>query len=79
MIGTITEKARAIVVESQALVQFQGEAVNTAVNLHQRSLNQGLKRQNDRDGYHAPYEIPYEMLNGFGKPNHHSNCNEISY
>jgi hypothetical protein len=55
MIGTITEKARAMMIDSQAPVQFWGEAVNTAVYLHQRSPNEGLKR-NNLDGYQAPYE-----------------------
>jgi len=53
MIHTITEKALAMMIDSQAPIQFWGEAVNTAVYLHQRSPNEGLKR-NDRDGYQAP-------------------------
>jgi len=79
MIRTITEKARAMMIDSQAPIQFWGEAVNTAVYLHQRSPNEGLKRRNDRDGYQAPYETPYEMLHGFGKPTHDADGNEISY
>jgi hypothetical protein len=78
MIRTITEKARAMMIDSQAPIQFCGEAVNTAVYLHQRSPNEGFKR-NDRDGYQAPYETPYEMLHGFGKPTHDADGNEISY
>jgi len=78
MIHTITEKAWAMMIDSQAPVQFWGEAVNTAVYLHQRSRNEGLKRKNDRDGYQAPYERPYKMLHGFGKPTHHADGNEIS-
>jgi hypothetical protein len=35
MIRTITEKARAMMIDSQTPVQFWGEAVNTAVYLHQ--------------------------------------------
>jgi hypothetical protein len=66
MIRTITEKARAMMIDSQVPIQFWGEAVNTAVYLHQRSPNEGLKRKNDNDGYQAPYETPYEMLHGFG-------------
>jgi len=62
MIRTITEKARAMIIDSQAPVQFWGEAVNTAVNLHQRSPNEGLKVKNVRDGYQAPYETPYKIL-----------------
>ena len=41
MIRTITEKARAMMIDSQAPIQFWGEAVNTAVYLHQRSPNEG--------------------------------------
>jgi hypothetical protein len=79
MIRTITEKAWVMIIDSQAPVQFWGEAVNTAVYLHQRSPNEGLKRKNDRDGYQALYETPYEMLHGFGKPTHDADGNEISY
>jgi len=62
---TITENAWAMMIDSQAPVQFLGEAVNTAVYLHHRSPNEGLKR-NDPDAYQAPHNIPYEMLHGFG-------------
>jgi len=79
IIRTITEKARAMIIDSQVPVQFWGEAVNTAVYLHQRSPNEGLKRKNDRDGYQARYETPYEMLHGSGKPMHNADGNEISY
>jgi len=79
MIRTITEKARSMIIDSQAPVQFWGEAVNTAVYLHQRSPIEGLKRKNDRDGYQAPYETPYEMLHGFRKSTHDAAGNEISY
>jgi len=78
MICTITENARAMMIDSQAPIQFWGEAVNTAVYLHQRSPNEGLKR-NDCDGYQAPSETPYEMLHGFGKLMHDADSNEISY
>jgi hypothetical protein len=74
---TITEKARAMMIDSQAPIQFWGEAVNTAVYLHQRSPNEGLKRS-DRDGYKVLYETPYEMLHGFGKLMHNADGNEIS-
>jgi hypothetical protein len=79
MIRTITEKSRAMMIDSQASIQLWGEAVNTAVYLHQRSPNEGLKRKNDRDGYQAPYETPYEMLHGFVKHTHDANGNKISY
>jgi hypothetical protein len=79
MIRTITEKARAMMIDSQVPVQFWGEAVNTAVYLHQRSPNEGLKRNNDRDGYQAPYETPYEILHGLGKRTHNADGKKISY
>jgi hypothetical protein len=68
MVRTITEKARAMILDSQAPHEFWGEAVNTAVYLHQRMPNEGLTKRDDRDGYKAPYETPYEMLNSYGKP-----------
>jgi len=37
MICTITEKAQAMMIDSQVPVQFWGKAVNTTVYLHQRS------------------------------------------
>jgi hypothetical protein len=64
--------------DSQAPIQFWGEAVNTAVYLHQRSQNEGLKRD-DHDGYQAPYEMPYEMLHGSGNSTHNADGKEISY
>jgi len=79
MIRTITEMARAMMIDSQAPVHFWGEAVNTAVYLHQRSPDEGLKRKNDHDGYQAPCETPYKMLHGVGKPTHNADGNEISY
>jgi len=78
MIRTITEKATPMMIDSQAPIQFWGEAVDTAVYLHQRSPNEGLKR-NDRDGYQALYETPYEMLHGFGKATHDAAGNEILF
>jgi hypothetical protein len=78
LIRKITEKAHVMMIDSQAPIQFWGEAVNTAVYLHQRSPNEGLKRS-DRDGYQAPYEMPYEMLHGFGKPRYNANGNIILY
>jgi hypothetical protein len=64
MIRTVTEKAPAMMIDSQAPIQFWGEAVYTAVYLHQRSPNESMK-SSDHDGYQAPYEMPYEMLHGF--------------
>jgi hypothetical protein len=42
IIHTITEKARTMIIDTHVPVQFWGEAVNTAVYLHQRSPNEGL-------------------------------------
>jgi hypothetical protein len=78
MIRTISEKARAMMINSQVPVQFWGEAVNTAVYLHQRSQNEGLKRKNDCHGYQALLETPYKMLHGFGKPTQTADSNKIS-
>jgi len=74
----MTEKARLMMNDSQAPIQFWGEAVNTAVYLHRRSLNKGLER-NDCNGYQAPYEMQYQMLHGFGKPTPDATGNKISY
>jgi len=68
-----------MMIDSQAPVQFWGEAVNTAVYLRQRSSNEGLTKRDDRDGYKAPYETPYEMLHAFGKTTHDDAGNKISY
>jgi hypothetical protein len=67
-----------MMIDSQTPIQFWGETVNTAVYLHQRSPNEGLKR-NDSDGYQAPNETPYEMLHGFAKLTHDMTSNTISY
>jgi hypothetical protein len=79
MIQTITEKARSMMIDSQAQQGIWEEAVNTAVYLHQRTPNEGLKKRDIRNGYQAPYLTPYEMLQAFGKPSHDNDGNEISY
>jgi hypothetical protein len=79
MIQTITEKARSMMIDDQSPHVFWGEAVNTAVGLHQRTPNEGLTKRDDRDGYKAPCSTPYEMLHAFGKPSHNNDFNEISY
>ena len=79
MIQTFTEKARSMMIDSQAPLVYWGEPVNTAVYLHQRSPNEGLKKRDNCDGYQAPYPTPYEMLQAFGKPTHDNDGNEISY
>jgi len=67
MVCTITEKARAMILDSQAPLEVWGEAINTAVYLHHRMPNEGLTKRDDSDGYKAPYETPYEMLQSYGK------------
>ena len=78
MIRTITEKAWAMMIDFQAPIQFWGEAVNSTVYLQQRSPNEGQKRSN-HDGYQAPYEMSYEMLDGFGIPLYDINGNKILF
>jgi hypothetical protein len=68
MIRTITDIARAMILDSQAPLVFWGEAINTAVYLHQRLPNEGLTKRDDCDGYKAPSKTPYEMLPSYGKP-----------
>lgn len=46
--------ARAMMIDSQAPIQFWREEVITAVYLHQRLPNEYLKISN-LDGYQAPY------------------------
>jgi len=53
MICTITERARAMILDSQAPLEFWGEAVNTAAYLHQRMPNMGLTRKDDLEGFKA--------------------------
>jgi len=79
MIQTITKKARSMMIDSQVRLVFWGEAVNTAVYLHLRTPNEGLKKRDDCDGYQAPYSSPYEMLHAFGKPSHDNDGDKISY
>jgi len=67
-----------MMIGSQAPIHFWGEAVNTAVYFHQRSPNEGFKR-NDHDGYRALFKTPYKMLDGFGKPTHDADSNKILY
>ena len=79
MIATITEKARAMLIDSQAPVRFWGEAVFTAVYLRRCSPNNGLIKRDDRDGYRALYDTPYEMLQIYGKPAIDKDGNAVSY
>jgi hypothetical protein len=79
MINAITEQATAMIIDSQAPVQFWGEAVNTTVYLHQRSPNEGLERTTDLDGYQAQYKMAYKMLHGLRNAMHNANDNKILY
>jgi len=79
MFQTLTERARFMMIDSQVSLVFWGEAVNTAVYLHQRTPNKGLTKRDDRNGYQAPYPTPYEMLQAFGKPSHDNDGNEMSH
>ena len=79
IIGTITEKARAMLIDSQAPVHFWGQAVLTAVYLHRLSPNEGLTKSNGRDGYQAPYVTPYKMLQVYRNPATDKVSNIISY
>jgi hypothetical protein len=78
LIQTITEKAHSMMFNFQAPLVFWGEAVNTAVYLHQQTPNEGLTKRDDREGYQASYPTPYEMLQAFRKPSHNNGGNEIS-
>jgi hypothetical protein len=78
IIRMITEKARAMIPDSLAPLEFWGEAINTAVYLHQRMPNNGLTKRDDRDGYKAPYETPYEMLHFNANPEFDTEGKKIS-
>jgi hypothetical protein len=67
VIRTITEKARAMLLDSQAPLEFWGEAIKTGVYLHQRMPNKGLTKRDDRDGYKASYISPYKILHSYAK------------
>jgi len=68
MTCTIIEKARAMILDSQAPLEFWWEAITTAVYLHQRLPNKRLTKRDNHDGYKAPYEVPYVMLHLYGRP-----------
>ena len=58
MISTISEKARAMLIESQAPVNLWAEVVLTVVYFYRRTPNSGLTNRDNQDGYKAPYETP---------------------
>ena len=70
MIQTITKKAREMMLDSHASIEFWGEAVNTAVYLHQQTPNESLRREQQ-------HLTPYEMLHAHGKPISDNDGNEI--
>ena len=65
-----------MILDSQAPLEFWRKAINTAVYLCQRLPNKGLAKRDDRDGYKAPYETPYEMLHSYGKPEYNTLPND---
>jgi hypothetical protein len=54
MIGAITQKARSMIIDSQAPHEFWGEAVMTAAYLHRRTPHKALNGKS-----------PHEVLNGY--------------
>ena len=67
------KRAWAMMLDSQTSIKFWREAVNTAVYLHQRTPNEGLRREQRR------HLTPYAMLHVHGKPISDNDGNEISY
>jgi len=78
MIQTITEKAWSMMIDFQVPLVFGGEAVSTAIYLHQWTPHESITNRADCDGYQTPYQTPYEMLHAFGKPSHTIGGNDIS-
>jgi len=67
MIGVLTQKARAMMLDSQAPMQFWAEAINTACYLHRRTPNQSL------DG-----KTPYEVLKRHRRLYRNGNSQRVS-
>jgi len=67
-----------MMIDSQAPIQFKGEAVNAAVCLLQKSPNEDLNISVP-NGYQAPYKMPYMMLHAFGKLTQNAAGNKILY
>jgi len=78
-ICTISETGWAMIIDSQAPVQFWGEEVLSTVYLYQILPTEGLRRKYDHNGYQAPYKMPYQMLHGSGPPTCNADGNRISY
>jgi len=79
IIHTISEKARSMMIDSQALHVLWVKAVNQAVYLRQRTPNVGLTTSDDHNHYEALYPTPYQMLHAYGKPSCNNDGNKISY
>jgi hypothetical protein len=77
MIHLITEKQRAMILDSQAPLEFWGKAINTTVYLHQRLPNKGLTKRNNCDGYKDPYGTPYKMQHSYRKPEYDKPHNNL--
>ena len=67
MIRVLTQKARAMMLDSQAPMQFWAEAINTACYLHRRTPIQSL------DG-----KTPYEVLKGHRRLYRNGNSQRVS-
>jgi len=67
-----------MMIDSQAPLVVWGEAVYTAVYLHQQWLIEVLTKRDDRDDNEAPYPTAYEILHAVGKLSHNIDGNEIS-
>ncbi|CCX07928.1 Similar to Retrovirus-related Pol polyprotein from transposon TNT 1-94; acc. no. P10978 [Pyronema omphalodes CBS 100304] len=68
LIGVIVQRARAMLIDAQAPVEFWAEAVNTAVYIHQRIPSKALSSKPDSDGLtESPSITPYDMLHMWGK------------
>jgi hypothetical protein len=79
MIQSITGKARSMMINFQVPLVFCGDAVKTAMYLHQPTPNEGTTKRDDHHAYQGPYSTPYKMLQAFGKPSHNNDGNDIWY
>ncbi|KAF8535738.1 hypothetical protein BDD12DRAFT_891912 [Trichophaea hybrida] len=75
---TVTKKLHAMMIDTEEPIEF-GEKQLTQQSTSIKDIqNEGLAKRDDRDGYKAPYETPYEMLHAFGKSTHDDDGNKIS-